>query len=193
MLRHLAVFILRRPKVILIAVLAVLGIGIVFGGTVSHKLGVGGFTAPAAESSKADDFLDQTFGTTPDLVLEVIARDGTVETPRVAAVADRVRRLVENEAAARVIGSFRQDSAGDLRSRDGHSGLILVHVGGTAEEPAKVARRIIASLPTDDPTAMVRAGGALGVQQQIDDRVNHDLATSESIALPITLGVLVIV
>ena len=193
MLRHLAVFILRRPKVILIAVLAVLGIGIVFGGTVSQKLGVGGFTDPAAESSKADGFLDQTFRTTPNLVLEVVARDGTVENPGVAVFADRVRRLVENEAAAKVIGSFTQDPAGDLRSRDRQSGLILVNVGGTAEAAKKVAQRIIESLPTDDPAAMVRAGGTLGLEQEIDDRVNHDLATSESIALPITLGVLVIV
>jgi putative drug exporter of the RND superfamily len=193
MLRHLAVFILRRPKVVLFAVLAVVGIGIVFGGTVSQKLGVGGFTDPAAESSKADGFLDQTFRTTPNLVLEVVARDGTVENPGVAAVADRVRRLVENEAAAKVIGSFTQDPAGDLRSRDGQSGLILVNVGGTAEEAKKVAQRIIESLPTNDPAAMVRAGGTLGLEQEIDDRVNHDLATSESIALPITLGVLVIV
>jgi putative drug exporter of the RND superfamily len=174
--------------VVLIAVVAVLGIGIAFGGTVSQKLGVGGFTDPAAESSKADDFLDQGFGATPNLVLEVIARDGTVESPGVAAVADRVRRLVENEAGAKVIGPFSQDSA-----RDGRSGLILVHVGGTAEEAAKAARRIIERLPTDDPTAIVRAGGPLGVKQEIDDRVNHDLATSESIALPITLAVLVIV
>jgi putative drug exporter of the RND superfamily len=193
MLRHLAVFILRRPKMVLFAALAVVGVGIVFGGTVSQKLGVGGFTDPAAESSKADGFLDQTFRTTPNLVLEVVARDGTVENPGVAVFADRVRRLVENEAAAKVIGSFTQDPAGDLRSRDRQSGLILVNVGGTAEAAKKVAQRIIESLPTDDPAAMVQAGGTLGLEQEIDDRVNHDLATSESIALPITLGVLVIV
>ena len=136
MLRSLAVFILHRPKVVLIAVLAVLGIGVVFGGAVSQKLGVGvgGFTDPAAETSKADDFLDQTFRATPNLVLEVTARDGTLDNPGVAQVADRVRRLVENEASAKVIESFTQDPAGDLRSRDGHSGLILVNVGGTAEE-----------------------------------------------------------
>jgi putative drug exporter of the RND superfamily len=191
MLTRLAVFVVRRPKMVLIAVLALLGIGIVFGGTVSEKLGVGGFTDPAAESSQVADFLDQNFGTTPNLVLEVVSRDGTVESPAAVAAADRVQRLVEAEAAARVIGSFGQSA--DLRSRDGHSGLVLVHVGGTTDEAAKAASRIIDSLPADDPAVTVRAGGALGVQEEIEDRVNHDLLISESIVLPISLGVLVLV
>src|SRR5215216_4850289 len=191
MLRRLAVFTVRRPKVILFAVLALLGIGIVFGGAVSEKLGGGGFTDPASESSHVADFIDHTFGTTPNLVLQVVARDGTVDNPAAVAVADRVRQLVEAESTAKIIGSFGQ--ASDLRSRDGHSGLILVHVGGTTDEAAKVASRIMDRLPTDDPAVAVRAGGALGVQEEIEDRVNHDLVISESIALPISLGVLVLV
>ena len=69
MLSRLAVFTVQRPKVILIAVLALLGISIVFGGTVTQKLGVGGFVDPAAESSQVADYLDQNFPTTPNLVL----------------------------------------------------------------------------------------------------------------------------
>ncbi|HKH53511.1 MAG TPA: hypothetical protein VKA77_17315, partial [Mycobacterium sp.] len=102
---------MRRPKVILIAVLALLGISIGFGATVTQKLGVGGFVDPAAESSQVADYLDQNFPTTPNLVLEVIARDGAVENPDVAAAADRVRQLVEAEPAAEVVGSLRQESA----------------------------------------------------------------------------------
>ena len=193
MLSRLAVFTVRRPKVVLIAVLALLAISIVFGGTVTEKLGVGGFVDPAAESSQVADFLDQNFPTTPNLVLEVVARDGAVDDPDVAAAADRVRQLVEAEPAAKVVGSFSQESAADLRSRDGRSGLILVHVGGTLDEATKTAIRIIDKLPTDDPAVDVRAGGPLGVSVEIEDRVSHDLVISESIALPILLAVLVIV
>jgi RND superfamily putative drug exporter len=190
-LNRLAVFTVRRPKVILIAVLALLGVSIVFGGAVTQKLGVGGFTDPAAESAQVADFLDQNFPTTPNLVLEVIARGGAVENSDVVAAADRVRQLVEAEPAAKVVGSFSQ--AADLRSRDGRSGLILVHAGGTLDEATKTAIRIIDTLPTDDPAVDVRAGGPLGVSVEIEDRVNHDLVISESIALPILLAVLVIV
>ena len=172
MLSRLAVFTVRRPKLILVAVLALLGISIVFGGTVSQKLGVGGFVDPAAESSQVADYLDQNFPTTPNLVLEVVARDGDVDNPEVAAAADRVRQLVEAEPTAKVVGSFSQEAAADLRSRDGRSGLILVHVGGTLDEATKTAIRIIDALPTDDPAIEVRAGGPLGVSVEIETASN---------------------
>ena len=92
-----------------------------------------------------------------------------------------------------MVGSFSQEAAADLRSRDGRSGLILVHVGGTLDEATKTTIRIIDTLPTDDPAIEVRAGGPLGVSVEIEDRVKHDLVISESIALPILLVVLVIV
>jgi RND superfamily putative drug exporter len=193
MLSRLAVFTVRRPKVILIVVLALLGISIVLGGTVTQKLGVGGFVDPASESAQVADFLDQNFPTTPNLVLQVIARDGAVESPDVAAAADRVLQLVEAEPAAKVVGSFNQESAADLRSSDGRSGLVLVHVGGTLDEATKTSIRIIDSLPTDDPAVNVRAGGPLGVSVEIEDRVAQDLVISESIALPILLAVLVVI
>jgi RND superfamily putative drug exporter len=193
MLTRLAVFTVRRPKAILLTVVALLGVSIVFGGTVSEKLGVGGFVDPAAESTQVGDFLDETFSTTPNLVLQVVANDGTVESPDVTAAADRLRQLVETEPAAKVIGSFQHDPTGDLRSRDGHSGLILVNVGGTTDEAAKVANRIIEELPTFGHKVSVRVGGSLGVQDEIEGRVNHDVLISESIALPISLAVLVLV
>ena len=193
MLSRLAVFTVRRPKVIIIAVLALLGVSVVFGGAVTEKLGVGGFVDPAAESSQVADYLDQNFPTTPNLVLQVVARNGAVENPDVTAAADRVLELVAAEPAAKVVGSFTQGAAADLRSKDGRSGLILVHVGGTLDEATKAAIRIIEALPIDDPAADVRAGGPLGVSVEIEDRVGHDLVISESIALPILLAVLVIV
>ena len=193
MLSRLAVFTVRRPKLVLTAVLALLAISIVFGGTVTEKLGVGGFVDPAAESSQVADYLDQNFPTTPNLVLEVIARDGVLDDPDVAAAAEGVRQLVEAEPSATVIGSLRQESAADLRSTDGRSGLVLVHVGGTLDEATKTSIRIIDKLPADDPAVEVRAGGPLGVSVEIEDRVGHDLVISESVALPLLLVVLVIV
>lgn len=192
MLRQLATFTVRRPKAVLAAVLVLLGISVVLGGSVSDKLGTGGNTDPAAESSQAEEFLDQHFGTTSNLVIQLLPREGTVDAPDVAPVRDRVLRLIAAEPKAKVTRAFGDEGAGDLRSKDGRSGLILVHVGGTADEAADTAKRIIASLPTD-PNVAVRAGGSLGVQQEIRDKVKHDLKMSESIAVPISLAVLVVV
>ena len=150
-------------------------------------------STPRRNRHKSPNYLDQNFPTTPNLVLEVVARDGDITDPDVTAVANRLQQLIEAEPAAKVVGSLRQESAADLRSRDGRSGLTLVHVGGTLDEATKTAIRIIDELPTDDPAVEVRAGGPLGVSVEIEDRVAHDLVISESIALPILLAVLVIV
>ena len=107
MLRQLAVFSVRRPKVVLGAVLVLLGVSIVFGGTVSDKLGVGGYTDPTSESSQADDFLDQHFGTTSNLVIQLLPHEGDVDSPEVAKVRDRVRELVKAEPNAQVTRSLR--------------------------------------------------------------------------------------
>jgi RND superfamily putative drug exporter len=193
MLSRLAVLTVRRPKLVLIAVLALLAISVVFGGTVTEKLGVGGFVDPAAESSEVADYLDQSFPTTPNLVLEVIAREGDLYDPAVAAAAKELQQLVKAEPSAKMVGSFSQQRAADLRGTDGRSGLILVHVGGTLDEATKTSIRIIDTLPVNDPAIEVRAGGPLGVSVEIEDRVGHDLVISESVALPILLAVLVIV
>ncbi|HEX9833438.1 MAG TPA: MMPL family transporter, partial [Mycobacterium sp.] len=192
MLTRLAELTVRCPKVVLGVLALLLGISIVVGGGVSDKLGVGGYNAPSSESTHAAQFLDQNFGTTANLVIQVLPRDGTVESPEMAAVARQVSDVVETAPTAKVTRSFTDESATDLRSRDGRSGLILVHVSGTADEAADAAKGIIASLPAD-PNAEVRAGGTLGVQQEIRAKVKNDIKVSESIALPLSLAVLVIV
>ncbi|CAM2934213.1 hypothetical protein BST27_11935 [Mycobacterium intermedium] len=192
MLRHLAAFTVRRPIAVLALVLAVMVLSIVLGGSVSDKLGTGGNTDPSSESSQADEFLNQQFGNTSNLVIQLLPREGNVESPQVAALRDQVLRVIAAEKNAKVTRSFGDQGATDLRSKDGRSGLMLVHVGGTGDEAAETAKRIIAALP-HDPNVDVRAGGSLGVQQEIRDKVKADLKTSESIAVPVSLAVLVIV
>src|ERR1700716_930796 len=87
-LRRLAAFTVRRPKLVLVAVLVLLGVSVALGGSVSDKLGTGGNTDPKSESSKADEFLDQHFGTTSNLVIQLLPREGTVDSPEVAVVRD---------------------------------------------------------------------------------------------------------
>ena len=58
MLNRVGMLAVRWPKTILIAFLVLLGVGIVLSGSVSDRLGVGGFVAPATESAQADAFIE---------------------------------------------------------------------------------------------------------------------------------------
>ncbi|WP_006246016.1 MMPL family transporter [Mycolicibacterium tusciae] len=191
-LTRLAAFTVRCPKLVLGGLALLLGISIVVGSGVSDKLGVGGYNAPSSESTHAAEFLDQNFGTTANLVIQLLPREGTIDGAASAEVASQVSDVIKAEPEAKVTRSFTDGSATDLRSRDGRSGLILVHVSGTADEAADIAKRLIADLPAD-PNVDIRAGGTLGVQQEIRAKVKNDIKVSESIALPVSLAVLVIV
>lgn len=191
-LTRLAAFTVRSPKLVLAVLALLLGVSIVIGGGVSDKLAVGGYNAPSSESTHAAEVMDQNFGTTANLVIQVLPREGTVDSPEVADVADQVYDLIKAEPEAKVLRSFTDPAATDLRSHDNRSGLMLVHVSGTADEAADIAKQLVADLPSN-PDVAVRAGGTLGVQQEIRAKVKKDLLVSESIALPVSMAVLVIV
>ena len=192
MLRKLAEFTVKRPKAVLVAVLALLVVSIVFGSSATDKLAVGGYTDPASESSTTDDFLDQTFGTTSNLIVQVVPRTGTIDDAEVKTVTDEVRKAVSDAPDSKVTRTFEDRGATDLRSTDGKSGLILAHVGGTDDEAADRAADIIAALP-DNPNVELRAGGQLGVQKETRAGTKQTIKQAEMIALPLTFVVLIVV
>ena len=192
MLTKLAAFTVKRPKAVLVAVLALLAVSIVFGSGATDKLAVGGYTDPSSESSTTDDFLDQTFGTTSNLIIQVVPKTGTIDDAEVKTVTEEVRKAVADAPDSKVTRTFEDEGATDLRSEDGTSGLILAHVGGTDDEAADRAKDIIAALP-DNPNVDVRAGGQLGVQKETRAGTKQTIKQAEMIALPLTFVVLIIV
>ncbi len=191
MLRRLALFTVRRPKAVLAVGVVLLGVGIVFGSTVSEKLGVAGFTDPSTEAAHADEFIDQHFGATPNLVLQVVAGVGTLDDPDVAVAADRTRRVVVAEPTAKVIASYtellgprpaqpRQSLRADPgpRGRDPRRGR--EGAAGSSEAARRSRRRRCAQAA---PSAFSGDRGQ-GQARSQDQR---------SIALPVSLAVLVVV
>lgn len=192
MLTKLAEFTVKRPKAVLVAVLALLVVSIVFGTAVTDKLEVGGYEDPASESTVVDDFLDANFGDDSNLILQVVPSEGTIEDARVKTVVDQVQKAVESQPDSKVTRTFEDKNNTDLRAENGKSGLILAHVGGDETEAADRAGEIIEALP-DDPDVEVRAGGRLGVQKETRAGTKETIKNAEIIALPLTFVVLVIV
>ena len=104
MLIRLAGLTVRRPKLVLVLVAVLLGISIVFGTGVTDKLAVGGYNAPNSESTHAGDFLDQNFGTTSNLVIQVLPNEGTIDSPEATKVADQVTSVIEARRRRRSTG-----------------------------------------------------------------------------------------
>jgi RND superfamily putative drug exporter len=192
-LRRLAGTVVSHPAVVLAATLSFIVVAVLLGGGVADHLKVGGFEAPGSPSARAQKLLDERFGGSPNLVLQATARQGSVDDEAVGAAAGGLTARLASEPRVAVVGSYWPSGAPELRSKDRRSGLILLRISGSTEQRADTARAVVDQLRANDPTIVVRAGGALGITNEIDTRVNDDLVRSESIALPLTLFLLVVV
>ncbi len=192
-LRRLAEAVVDRPRAVLAATLAFLVVAGVLGAGVADRLKVGGFDDPGSESSQAQKLLDDEFEGTPNLVLQLTARSGTVDDAPVRAAAEALEGELTAAPGLTLLGSYWSTGSAELRSEDGRSGLLQLYVGGTTEERAERTEEIVAALPVDDQAIDVGVGGSLGLTNEINTRVDDDLIRSETVALPTTLVLLIVV
>src|SRR5262245_26269973 len=92
MLDRLARAVVRRRVAVLIGTLVFIVAAAAIGGSVSKHLTTGGFDDPNAESSQVRRLVEREFpkGATPNVVLLVTAKEGTVDSPAVADAGERL-------------------------------------------------------------------------------------------------------
>ena len=195
MLRRLATAVVAHRRAVLVGAVLVLLAAFAYGGKVTSKLNNGGFADPSAPSTRANTLLDHQFHTgTPNLVLVVTAAHGSVDTPDVAAAG---RALTAQVAGTRGIDTaasyWSLADAPPLRSTDGHKALVLAHLTGTDDQVNTRIHQIEPALLGAHGPVTVAVTGQAAVGRQIGDTIRADLARAESIAVPITLVVLIFV
>ncbi|MCA1657369.1 MAG: MMPL family transporter, partial [Actinobacteria bacterium] len=193
MLVRLAQLTVRRRRAILITSVILFAVAGAIGGGVAEHLSSGGFDDPGAESTRAGKVIDEVFDAgEPNVVLLVTARAGTVDAPAVVAEAQALTSELAAEPG--IEQAFSYWSLGrppPLRSNDSRQALVLARIGG--DEDAVDARIETLSPAFTRQTAHldVRVGGHAEVFRQVGGTVEKDLATAESVAIPITLLLLV--
>ncbi len=189
-LAHLVVT--RRRWVLAGSVAVLLGFLVLAGGTFS-VLKAGGFDDPASGSSKARTVLDDRFGGSPNLLLLISpGSEASLTSPGTVAAVNRTTQLLRQDRDVDSVTSWWSTHQDGLRSADGRSGVIAVHVRGEESAAATSARRIIDRTTTRSGPVTIQAGGELGVGNDVTNQVGKDLAIAESIAVPITLVLLLI-
>lgn len=178
-----------RRGVLIASGVVLLGFVLAAAGTFS-VLKAGGFDNPSSGSSQARAVLDQQFGGSPNLVLLVAPRNGDLSSAQ--STADRVTATLRQNQAVGSISSWWSSHDAGLRSKDGRSGLIAVHVTGDDSAAADSAKKVIDQVSTTSGPVTVRAGGQLGVGNDVTNQVGKDLAVAEAIAVPLTLVLLLL-
>ncbi|MEW9527105.1 MMPL family transporter [Microbispora sp. NPDC049125] len=183
----------RAGWLVAVSVLVTVLAAVVGAGTIS-ALSLNRFEAPGSESMRARDDLARLFGTgSPNVALLVTAREGTADTPRVAAAG---RALTRELAAHPGVGDAwsywtRGGTASGpvtLRSDDGRRAMVLAWVPGDAD---KVRREVLPALTPrftrSDAVIDVRAGGSDEVFRMVMEQARRDFVRAELVVLPMAL------
>jgi RND superfamily putative drug exporter len=194
---RLGAFTVRRRRAILaLAVLFVLVAGVVGGGVIS-RLSSGGFDDPSAPSARAAQELADRFDAAPnDLVLIAASTDGaTVDSPAVAAAGRALAAKLAAEPGVRDVTSYWAAPTAAMASTDRTMGLVTARLVEGGDAGQKRAGEIAAAYagPAAGGLLDVHVSGAPVVFAAVGTTIEKDLARAESIAIPVTMLLLLLV
>ncbi len=194
MLVRLARSVIAHRKLVLVVAVVAFAASGAFGGSAAEHLSSGGFDDPASESARADQALLDTFDAgTPNVVLVVTVDDGTVDEPAAVAVGTALTEELAAEAHLTNVASYWSlDGAPPLRSADGDRALVLGRIEGTQDE---VHERVeeLADYKRSGDGITVQLTGFAEIFREVGTTIEEDLVRAETIALPITLILLLLV
>ncbi|MGH9227259.1 MAG: MMPL family transporter [Acidimicrobiales bacterium] len=192
----------NHARAVVIAAVVVFAVAGALGGGVADHLTSGGFEDPSSESERADEALAERFDTgVPNLLLLVTARDGDVDDPAVAAAGQALTGELAAEAGVDdVISYWSEGNAPPLRNDDGSRALVVARIEGNDDQ---VEDRVTELAPryehlagvggVDSGAIDVELGGFAEVFHEVGDTIEEDLVRAETIAIPITLVLLILV
>ena len=181
-----------RPKAVLIAAslllvaMAVVGVG-AFG-----VLKSGGFDDTGSQSWKSQQAIDAQFGGQANLILVVGARTGDVDQGTAAQAGQTLTQELSADHGVSNVVSYFANHSPSLRATDGRSAMVLVRVLGDDTTVGKTTDRLLTGYVKDNAAVTVQAGGEAAVNHNVTTQVSKDLAMAESIAIPLTLILLIL-
>jgi putative drug exporter of the RND superfamily len=195
MLAALARLAIRRRRLVLVGALVAFLVFGAIGGGVAEKLSSGGFDDKSSENYRANQLLEDVFNQgDPNLVLVVTGRNGDVDDPAVAtAGTELTNRLAGMEQIQTAVSYWTLGNAPPLKGRNGDKALVIARIAGDEDEVDSWIEENHEALGADTDVIEVGVTGFAEVFRQIGTTIQEDLAKAESIAIPITMLLLVLV
>ncbi len=154
------------------------------------ELGIGE-SGRAQQIVNAGDFRDSA-----DESVFVESESATASDPAFrAVVADVTAALAGKEGVSNVRSPLDEDGA-NLVSADGHAALIQFELADDAEQATETVKPILAAVAdvqSANPEFRVEQFGAASATLALDDTIGKDFTRAEYTALPVTLGILIVV
>jgi putative drug exporter of the RND superfamily len=197
MLEGIARLAVARPKAVLAATFLLMIAAFAYGSGINERLSGGGFYSVSSESQRAAALLEQRFHVgKPNLVVLATATGGRSidDADAVAAGQALTQQLAATPGITTVSSYWGPGKSELLRSNDGTKALIVAHVEGNEREFAAAASRLIATYRgTERGPLKLQLGGEVVSYVDVGGQLNHDLKTSEAIAMPVILVLMTLV
>ncbi len=186
--------VLLRRRLVLLATVLFLAVAGTLGGGVAAELSGGGFEDPQAESTQAARILEAQFGSgAPNLVLLVTAPGGVEDPAAVASATELVDQLAAEPGVTQVASWWTSGRPDGLRSRDGDKAAILARLPGADDAAVLRVEELGPRFAGDYEGLDVQVGGRAQTFVEVATTVEHDIIRAESVAIPLTMVLLVLV
>ena len=196
MLEALARFATRRRRLVLIgALIAFILFGAV-GGGVAETLSSGGFDDKSSENYRANQVLEEEFEQgDPNLVLVVTAKGGrSADDPAVVgAGTELTNRLAGIEGIQTAVSYWTLGNAPPLKGKNGDKALVIARIAGDEDEVDGWIEEHHEAIAVGNDVIELGVTGFAEVFRELGITIQEDLAKAESVAIPITMLLLVLV
>ncbi|WP_280269777.1 MMPL family transporter [Nocardia wallacei] len=183
-----------RPRLVLAVAIGFALLCGLFGADLPSRVSAAGFTDPGSESALVDRVAEERLGPqNPDVIAVYTVPEGRTLADLGAQVQQAVDRIDPGLLAHRVETYWNNapPRQGFLRSADGRQALAVVFAAGDDNQRIAAYPDIAAALRV--PGVETRFSGFSALAAEISDQSRHDLVLAESVSLPVTLAILVLV
>ena len=192
MLSRLAPVLVARRRLVLVLAFVFLALAGGLGGGVAKELSAGGFADPRQQSEQAAAALDATFHTGASNFLLLVKTPHGVDKADAPGVA-LTTQLAAQPGVTSVVSYWTAGRADTLRSKDSTQALILARLTGSEDDAVKRAKALGKKFGGTFQGLGVRSGGEFAVFADVGDTIERDILRAESIAVPITAILLILV
>ena len=185
----------RRVLALFVVAVAVMG---ALGAGLFPRLQSAGYDDPGSESARARTVLAAQFGVVdPVAVLALELAPGVDDAVGAAAATGLVDRIGQVPGVESVVSYWTSGRPAALRGTDGRTGQVLVQTTArTDADRSAVAERVrvlAEDVDAADPVLRSYVGGAETVNEALNTQITGDLARAESVAVPVTFVLLLLV
>jgi RND superfamily putative drug exporter len=192
MLGRLAPVLVARRRLVLVLAVVFLALAGGLGGGVAKHLSAGGFDDPNSESERAARALESTFHTGASNFLLLVTTPAGVDEAQAPGTA-LTSKLAAEGGITDVVSYWTAGNEPTLRSKDATQALVLARLTGSQDDRVKKAEALGKEYAGSFQGLDVRTGGEFAVFAEVGTTIEHDILRAESIAIPITAVLLILV